>query len=333
MRYVWIALLLLLAGYLLTGVKTVRPGERAVVRRFGRVLEEKPEPGLWIGLPWGMDVVDRVPVDLLRTVDVGYRPNEDDWQTAPSGQLLTGDHNLVNLRVVVHYRVKPERVEEFVAQRDSDGNTTGIDRAVGLAVESLLAEWVASRDVDEVLLHGKAELPRWLVDRPDQRLENRLEDYQLGVEIAAATVTYLAPPDDVKDAFDRVTEAQAKVRTWKNEAESWAREILLKKEAEKFNITQLALAYQREQQLLAAAEAESFEKRRAQYESARRDNPDVLAAMWWDRMGELFKQLRTNGRLDLLDHHLGSDGLNLMQVPPLPAKREIIKSPGSRGSR
>ena len=49
--------------YLLTGVVEVRRGERAVVRRFGRVLAEQPEPGLWVGLPWGMDRVDRVEVD------------------------------------------------------------------------------------------------------------------------------------------------------------------------------------------------------------------------------------------------------------------------------
>lgn len=333
MRYLWIGLLLLVAGYLLTGLTPVRLGERAVVRRFGRVLDEKPEPGLWIGLPWGMDVVDRVAVDLLRPVDVGYRPNEDEWQTTPSGQLLTGDHNLVDVRVVVHYRVKPDEVEDFVAQRDPDGTTSSIDRLVALAVESLLAEWVASRDVDEVLLQGKAELPRWVADRPDRRLDKRLEAYRLGIEIAGATVTYLAPPGDVKDAFDRVTQAQAKVRTWKNEAESRARETLLKKESEKFAITQSALAYAQEQRLQAAAEAESFEKRRLQYEAARRDNPGVLAAMWWDRMGEVFAQLRANGRVDLLDHHLGRDGLNLVQVPPLPPKKEAIKSQDLPGSR
>ncbi|HMF11285.1 MAG TPA: SPFH domain-containing protein [Gemmataceae bacterium] len=321
MRYVRIALLLVLVSYLLTGVTPVRPGERAVVRRFGRVLDEKPEPGLWIGLPWGMDTVDRVPVDLLRPVDVGYRPNEDDGQSTPPGQLLTGDHNLVNLRVVVHYRVKPDEVEEFVAQRDTDGSATEIDRVVGLAVESLLAEWLASRDVDEVLLHGKAELPRWLVDRPEQRLEKRLDSYRLGVEIASVAVTYLAPPEDVKEAFDRVTQAQAEVRTRTNAAESRAREIVLQKESEKFSITQLALAYAQEQRVRAAADADSFEKRLAQYREARRDNPDVLAAIWWDRMGNVFEQLRANGRLDLLDHHLGSDGLNLMQVPPLPPKK------------
>ena len=67
MKRVFVALLLLLfAASLLTGVTEVRPGERAVVRRFGRVLDEKPKPGLWIGLPWGIDRVDRVPVDLAR---------------------------------------------------------------------------------------------------------------------------------------------------------------------------------------------------------------------------------------------------------------------------
>src|SRR5262249_1783671 len=169
MRYVRIALVLLAVGYLLTGVTPVRPGERAVIRRFGMVLDEKPEPGLCIGLPWGMETVDRVAVDLLRPVDVGYRPNAEDDQTTPAGQLLTGDHNLINIRVVVHYRVQPEQVEDFVAQQSADAGASSINFLIGLATESLLAEWVASRDVDEVLLQGKSELPRWLVDRPQQR--------------------------------------------------------------------------------------------------------------------------------------------------------------------
>src|SRR6516164_6192794 len=96
MRYLWILLLLLLAGYGLTGVAQVRPGERAVVRRFGRVLAHKPQPGLWIGLPWGMDRLDRVAVDRVQTVTVGY-PEAGDASAMPAGQVLTGDHNLVNV--------------------------------------------------------------------------------------------------------------------------------------------------------------------------------------------------------------------------------------------
>ena len=54
------------AGLPATGLYQVLPGEAAVVRRFGRVLPERPEPGLYLGLPWGMDRVDRVAVDQLR---------------------------------------------------------------------------------------------------------------------------------------------------------------------------------------------------------------------------------------------------------------------------
>jgi len=331
MRYLRLVLIILLIGYLLTGLTPVRQNERAVVRRFGRVLEQKPGPGLRIGLPWGMDTVDRVAVDLLRPADVGYLPNADDGQSTPPGQMVTGDHNLVNLRVVVQYRVRPNAVEDFVAQRSGDGSTAGIDRLIGLAVESLASEWVAGRDVDEVLLQGKAELPRWLADRPEHRLETRLQEYNLGVEIVSANVIYLAPPEDVKDAFDRVTQAQTEMRTKTNAAESLANERLRQSESTAFKITQLAQAYAQQQRVQSAAEAQSFEKRLEQYRAARRSNPDVLTAMWWDRMSDVFKELRANGRIDLLDHHLGGDGLNLMQVPPLPPKREGIKSPGSPG--
>ena len=79
MRYLLLVVaVVLIVAYLLTGVVQVRPGERAVVRRFGRVLEHKPGPGLWVGLPWGMDRVDRVAVDQVRPVEVGYRPDADE---------------------------------------------------------------------------------------------------------------------------------------------------------------------------------------------------------------------------------------------------------------
>src|SRR5438874_8416652 len=109
----WLAPAALLLLYLLTGVVQVRPGERAVVRRFGRVLDVKPEPGLWVGLPWGMDRVDRVPVEFVRPVVVGYRLQEDeDALATPPGQLLTGDHNLVNVQAVLNYSVRPDGVED-----------------------------------------------------------------------------------------------------------------------------------------------------------------------------------------------------------------------------
>ena len=61
----------------MTALTQVAPGEKAVVRRFGRVLADKPGPGLYRGLPWGMEQVDRVPVGMVRRVFA--EPRHADW--------------------------------------------------------------------------------------------------------------------------------------------------------------------------------------------------------------------------------------------------------------
>ena len=60
--------------YLLTAVHQIRPEERAVVRRLGKIVA-KPGPGLWIGLPWGIDRVERVPIATVRRVTIGFQPD------------------------------------------------------------------------------------------------------------------------------------------------------------------------------------------------------------------------------------------------------------------
>jgi membrane protease subunit HflK len=153
-------------AYLVTGIASVRPGERAVVRRFGAVVAT-PGPGLWVGLPWGIDRVDRVAVDLVRRVSVGYDLGGDPDALLPPGQLLTGDQNVVNARVVIDYTVRADEVATFLAARDR------LDGAVSRAAETALAEWVAARPVDDVLLTGKAVLPGVLTARLRTRLERQ----------------------------------------------------------------------------------------------------------------------------------------------------------------
>ncbi len=313
-RLLLLAITLLVVGIsLLSAVTEVRPGERAVVRRFGRVLDEKPKPGLWIGLPWGMDRVDRVPVDLARRLVVGYQPDAqaDNLQT-PAGQLLTGDHNLVNVQVALIYSVNEDQVADYVIQAER------ADSLVARAAETALAEWVASRTVDEVLLRGKATLPAWLV----RQTQERIAPYQLGIQIREeASVTYLYPPEEVRAAFDDVTRAQTEIRTSINRAEQEAERMLRESESEKYRTEQLTAAYVREHRLLAEAEAESFDRRRHHYESVRAENPAFLAGIWWDEMGKLFTKLKDDGRIDLLDHHIGADGLDITLFPPMGKKK------------
>src|SRR5439155_5285971 len=97
-------LALLALAYLATGIYQVGPEERAVVRRFGKVVA-RPGPGLGVGLPWGIDRVDRVPVRTVRQVRAGYDPEAAGEGSAPVGQMHTGDQNLVNVQLVVDYAI------------------------------------------------------------------------------------------------------------------------------------------------------------------------------------------------------------------------------------
>lgn len=309
-RLLLLLLLIVLVNTLASAVTFVQADERAVVRRFGRIVAT-PSPGLYIGLPWGMDRVDRIPVRLRRVTLGALSTTEDELADSriPDGQLLTGDHNLVNVQVEIDYRVDETQIEKFALQMDQ------ADRLIARVGAAALAEWVAGRSVDYVLLR-KAEVPGWLVDE----LSKRIAPYDLGVQIENASVS-MSPPAEVKRHFDAVAEAQTKIRTLVNQAEQRADSDLRAAAAEVYNMEKLASAYAREQNLAAQAEAGNFKKRLTQFRALQKQNPDHLAGIWHDEMTRLYTRMRQNGRLDLLDNHIGPDGLDITQLPLLPKKR------------
>jgi membrane protease subunit HflK len=312
-RLVILALLALVAAVsLASAVTQIQPGERGVIRRFGRVVA-KPGPGLYLGLPWGMDRVDRVAVDRERRISVGFdtRDQEDTAQERlPDGQLLTGDHNLINLRVEINYTIDADQVEKFVLQGDR------VDSLLARAAESALAEWVAARTVDDVLLRGKQLLPGWLV----AEMSRRLLPYDLGVNVGKASVLFLSPPVEVKNAFAEVARAETEIKTQENRAYQDADRRAREASGEIFHKEQMTATYRREQYLQAQAEAMNFQKSLEQYRRLSKKNPEYLNGVWWDEMGRLFTRMRQNGRLEMLDRYLGADGLDITQ-PVLPKKR------------
>ncbi len=298
----------LLAGYAATGLYQVLPGQVAVVRRFGRVLPERPEPGLHLGLPWGVDRVDRVAVDQLRRVVVGYQEGGD--AAMPAGQLLTGDHNLVNVQATIYYKVRPEEAASYVVQADR------VDGLTARAAETVMAEWVASRTVDEVLLNGKVDLRAALL----KQVQERIDPYGLGVDVLDAPVALIAPPDEVKSAFDDVAREQTRIATKVNNAEQEAESQWRQALSYQYGVEQETAAYTSNSRLLARREAESFLNRLHKYQQARRDNPDYLRQIWQEERGKLFAKLKENGQLGLLDDHVGPDGLDVDVLTPTPKK-------------
>ena len=214
-------------------------------------------------MPWGIDRVDRVQVRTVRQLDVGFTPDATaDLPVTPPGQLLTGDQNLVNVKLVLEYAIddRDGELEAFVAHRDS------ADAILAREAEALAGEWAAGRPVDEVLLAGRAALPLWMMDR----LPDRLASHRLGVVVQRVSVDYLAPPDrvgevSVRDMFEAVNQAQTGIRTLENQARQEATQRQREAEATRFRLDQQAQAYRSEKLALAKADAVSFLKRLDQY--------------------------------------------------------------------
>ena len=76
-RALLVIVVVFLLWTLLSALTRVQPGERAVVRRFGKLMDDKPGPGLFVGLPWGLDQVDRVAVGRIKRVVVGLDNNDE----------------------------------------------------------------------------------------------------------------------------------------------------------------------------------------------------------------------------------------------------------------
>lgn len=279
---------LLLGAWLLTGVTEVRPGERAVVRRFGRVLTVQAQPGLLVGFPWGIDRVDRIAVEQVRRVRVGYRPEDGgDSDETPPGQLLTGDHNLVNVQVVLNYAVDPEAVVDYVMQRD------GAEELLARTAEAVLAEWVAGRTVDEVLQKGRTLLP----DALRARLPARLAPYRLGVRLRSVDVALLLPPDEVKPAFDRVAQARAESDTRVKRAAQDAVRSKFTARTELRKMEEQTRAYATNVPEKARAARVAFEKQLASY----RAYPLVRALGRWTHLVRMMAKATQAGQLVPVD--------------------------------
>lgn len=313
MKYRILLPLVLLAAWLLTALSRIGPDERAVVYRFGRVVAH-PGPGLWIGLPWGVDRVDRIAVRTVRQLAVGVDPGDDTGSAGSGmpGRWLTGDQHLVDVRLILDYAVAEddESLSHFSLQRQH------VESVLAREAEALAAEWTAGRGVDDVLLAGRAELPQWIMNH----LPKRIAPQRLGVVLLRAGVEHLAAPPEVREAFAAVNQAQTAVHTRETEARRQAEERRQQAETVRYHNARQAEAYRTEVLAAVGADAAAFRARLEQYRKARAANPDALAAIWWDEMGRTLLSLKRRGRLDVLDDRIGKDGLDITQFLPPGAK-------------
>jgi regulator of protease activity HflC (stomatin/prohibitin superfamily) len=130
------------AVWALSGVYFVAPDQQAVETLLGKVVAPRVMPGPHYALPWPIQSVAKLKVRQLQRLVVGGEIADAVLGRTPplASQFLTGDQNIINMRVVVQYSVSVPADYLFQAQSTA--------QIVGAAVESELARRIAHRGVD-----------------------------------------------------------------------------------------------------------------------------------------------------------------------------------------
>ena len=284
----------LLAAYVATGIYSVQPNERAVVRRCGRLLPAIRQPGLHFGLPYGSDRVSKVKMHELKRVGV--------WKTITDRLLgrqseprlaesLTGDRNLLLVSAVVQYEITDPGAWLF---RTSDAAPAGaVHAGVDALVENLaaaaLASTITAMKIDDVLTVERVAIQDKVREALRRWLEGREPGHEIGIRIVSVSLEGVAPPQEVAQAFRDVASAKADGQRAVNEAESYANVLAEQSRGDSERIAQEAAAHAAQLTEKARGEAERFTQVAARLATGR---DLTLRRLMLQTMDEVLPRLR-----------------------------------------
>lgn len=263
--FFFILILLVMGGFQSTFF-SVGPEEKAVVQRFGKVIDVK-DSGLHFKLPLGIDIATMVPTERVLKEEFGFRTTKAAQRSEyiktsamlNESLMLTGDLNVIDVEWVVQYKVN-DPVKFLFQVRD----TTDTIRDIS---ESVMRRIVGNRLGSEVLTVGRVAI----ADDTLQEMRQILTSYDMGISIERIELQDVTPPDKVKPAFNEVNEARQQRERLVNEAEKNRNQIIPRARGEADQIIAESEAYRAERTNQARGEAARF----TSLLSAYRESPEV----------------------------------------------------------
>lgn len=172
-----------------TSVHRIDPQQRGVVTRLGRYAGTL-EPGLAVTLPAPVDVVTRVNVDAIRSIDVPA--------SGGANLLLTRDDNLVDVGYTVRWSVRDPELYLF----NVSGNADDLIRE---AAASTMRGAIGAVTLDQATGGAQAAIEAQVAER----LQHLLDGYRSGLVVEGVSIRHAQPPEQVADAFKDVVAARA----------------------------------------------------------------------------------------------------------------------------
>lgn len=258
---------ILFVVWLATGFYIVQQSERGVVLRFGEK-STVTQAGLRWHIPWPIERVEKVNVETVSVIEIGYRTNERRGGTKTpvpiEALMITKDENIIDIEFAVQYRIKDAGNYLFNI-RDPKTN-------IQQATESAIREIAGKNTMDFILTEGRDDVGQ----RTHVVLQEILDRYQSGIHIVKLEMQRAYPPEQVKAAFDDANKAREDQERIKNEAEAYSNDILPRARGRAARTVQEAEGYKASVVARSEGDARRFSAIAREYAKAPRVTRDRL---------------------------------------------------------
>ncbi len=295
----WVILVILIVIWMASGIYIVSPDEAGVVKRFGKYVY-MTKPGPHFHLPYPIETVIKPKVTEVKRIEVGFRTIDPGpparYRDVPKESLmLTGDENIVDMNLIVQYKVKNPVDYLF--------NVYNIPKTVKDATEASIREIVGKNNIDEILTTGKYQ-----VQQDTKKLLQRILDkYKAGIMVVAVQLQDVHPPEQVMQAFKDVASAKEDKIKYINEAQGYQNDIIPKAKGQAQKVINAAQAYLKSK----VAEAQGDVNRFLQVYSAYKMAKDITRKRLYI---EAMEKVLTHTHKIIIDPNLGEKILPLLPL-------------------
>jgi len=256
-----IVLVILLLVLLWNTIFTVAPEEVGVVLTFGKYTRNA-EPGLRFKLPYPVQTVTKVPVQRQLKEEFGFRTESVGRRSTFTGSIeeealmLTGDLNVGVVEWTTQFRIA-DPFKALFRVRNLTETFRDMNEAVMRAV-------VGDRSVTEVLTIGRQEI----ASEVELRLQEMCDQYETGLKIEQVVLQDVNPPDEVKDSFNEVNQAQQQKERMINQARAEFNKVIPRASGEAEQTIQEAEGYATDRVNRSQGDASRFDALLAAYHRA-----------------------------------------------------------------
>lgn len=196
---------------LFTSVHRIGPQQRGVVTTFGSY-SSTLRPGIGFSWPSPIGSVSKIDVAEIRTLPIPSGGGEN--------LILTGDQNVINLSYTVRWNIKSPELYLF--------SIADVETTIREVAESAMRAAVARVSLDDAIGAGRGDIEQ----RVQTAMQQLLDSYRSGVEIAGVSIRDAVPPAMVNDAFLQVSAAQQQAQSAVNAARAYSQQVTARAQGE-----------------------------------------------------------------------------------------------------